>query len=947
MPGRYSRASAPQEYPPEGAPFPNFDIRAEYYSSIEATDRKEDSQIAAKFALEPKAAAAQAALERNVRGLQMRWDPLQERPRLLFSYDEPLTIASNDPAETIARRFLRHNRDLYGLGSEVENLKVARNYRSKHNGASHVALQQEYGGLEIFGAEARVTLSRDGRVVVAGSDLVSVPAKNKSDLTPVLSPREALRLAAANVGIELSSSIKPTSRSSGEKNTVTFNSGEQFEFEPTAKLMLFPMSKGNLSLAWQVRFVDKQLGHSYAIFIDDRKGSVLLRHNLTWNLSEQSVSYRVFAGNTPQPNLPFVSSDPPFTDRQLITFNGDPIASPRGWVDLSNPTTMGNNVIAQTDRSNSNTGSTRPTAVNGSFDFPLVLATNGQEPENFGEASVTNLFYWCNRVHDYLYKLGFDEASGNFQADNLGRGGLGNDAIVADAQDGGGLNNANFSTSEDGRPGNRMQMYLWNRTSPKVDGSYDAEVIVHEYVHGLTTRLVGGPQNVITLFGLQSGGMGEGWSDWYAMSILSKAGDNPRARYPFGSYVAHDFERGIRRFAYSTDMQINPLTYADLDPSQSRFIQTDPTEVHRVGEIWCQALWDVRADFIEKHGFERGKEMIEQLVTDGLKLTPPNPSFIDGRDAILLADQINNGGANQCLIWRGFARRGVGFSAFSINGSSSRVKQSFDLPPYCQKAGTLSLDRNGYASGETIKITLGDADLAGSTNTTVTVSSTTTGDNETLVLAENDKVPGQFLGNISVAFATAVPGDNVLQSGLGDNITVTYNDASAGQGGSSQVVSTVRGVKLQTLFDDTIESGPGNFTPDNKWQITNRASHSPVNSWTDSPNGDYEDQTNSSLKLRKVKLTGMIGSRLVFWQKYDFEPGYDFGLVEIKIGTQPWLSLASFTGSQDQFRETVIDLSKFDGKDKVRLRFRLVSDIGKVGDGWYIDDIKIVSGVTN
>ena len=82
------------------------------------------------------------------------------------------------------------------------------------------------------------------------------------------------------------------------------------------------------------------------------------------------------------------------------------------------------------------------------FDFPLNLA---QAPSTYRPAAVTNLFYWNNIIHDVQYQYGFDEAAGNFQINNYGRGGLGNDRVHAEAQDGGGTNNANFVTPPDGQ----------------------------------------------------------------------------------------------------------------------------------------------------------------------------------------------------------------------------------------------------------------------------------------------------------------------------------------------------------------------------------------------------------------------------------------------------------------------------------------------------------------
>ena len=104
---------------------------------------------------------------------------------------------------------------------------------------------------------------------------------------------------------------------------------------------------------------------------------------------------------------------------------------------------------------------------------------------------MTNLFYWVNILHDLYYHYGFDEKSGNFQENNYGRGGAQNDSVQAEAQDGGGVNNANFATPPDGqRP--RMQLYLWTMTNPTRDAALVPPSIVHEYTHGLSNRLVGG-----------------------------------------------------------------------------------------------------------------------------------------------------------------------------------------------------------------------------------------------------------------------------------------------------------------------------------------------------------------------------------------------------------------------------------------------------------------------
>src|SRR4029077_15149650 len=166
--------------------------------------------------------------------------------------------------------------------------------------------------------------------------------------------------------------------------------------------------------------------------------------------------------------------------------------------------------------------------------------------------------------HDRLYQLGFTEAAGNFQSNNFGRGGAGNDAVQADAQDGGGFNNANFSTPPDGSAG-RMQVYVFNGSSPARDGDFDAEVVLHEYTHGLSNRRVGGG---VGISALQSAGMGEGWSDFYGLALLSEPGDDPGANTAAGGYATYQFFNltenyyyGIRRYPYSTNLSKNPLTF--------------------------------------------------------------------------------------------------------------------------------------------------------------------------------------------------------------------------------------------------------------------------------------------------------------------------------------------------------------------------------------------------
>ncbi len=100
-----------------------------------------------------------------------------------------------------------------------------------------------------------------------------------------------------------------------------------------------------------------------------------------------------------------------------------------------------------------------------------------------------------------------------------------------------------------------------------------------------------------------------------------------------------------------------------------------------MGEVWAMALLEVRARFITRLGFATGNQRILQFVTDGMKLDPVNPTFVDGRDAILAAASAGGGTtADIADIWAGFAVRGLGALASAVSATSSAVQQSFQLP---------------------------------------------------------------------------------------------------------------------------------------------------------------------------------------------------------------------------------------------------------------------------
>ncbi|MDA9310489.1 M36 family metallopeptidase [Flavobacteriaceae bacterium] len=238
--------------------------------------------------------------------------------------------------------------------------------------------------------------------------------------------------------------------------------------------------------------------------------------------------------------------------------------------------------------------------------------------------------------------------------------------------------------------GEQIEGSLLNNTAYQLDGDVDNGIIAHEYGHGISTRLTGGRFNSGCLQNDEQ--MGEGWSDWFGLMLTQQPGDQPQDIRGIGTYATGQATDGggIREAPYSTDFSINNYTYQDTDGNVS--------VPHGVGFVWATMLWEMTWDLINQYGFDSdlyngtgGNNIAMQLVLDGLKLQPCNPGFESGRDAILEADMLANGGANQCLIWEAFARRGLGLSASQGSANSLNDQtEAFDVPqtPNCLLAST-------------------------------------------------------------------------------------------------------------------------------------------------------------------------------------------------------------------------------------------------------------------
>ena len=370
--------------------------------------------------------------------------------------------------------------------------------------------------------------------------------------------------------------------------------------------------------------------------------------------------------------------------RQDINVSVNIKASPFGWHSnklTSYQDTRGNNVWAQENKK-------------GDYDFkPLYRPSGGstlsflfafhatQSPIQSKDAAITQLFYTINAIHDILYLYGFNEISGNFQDNNADKGGKGGDFIVANAQDETTFNNAYFSTPPDGYNG-KMGMHLWDWTTPDRDSIFDIGIVIHEYGHGLSNRLTGGPANSDCLPDGESGGMGEGWADVLATVFRQKPSDKRTDSFLIGAYVYNG--KGIRNYPYSTDLNINPSLFSFID-------RRDYSGVHSIGEVWAVILLEVYWDLVDALGFtpdlysastSKGNTLFLHLMLNGMKLQPCYPTFIQARDAFIQAEAMLTQGKYACQLWRAFAKRGLGADAQRV---SKTVRNGFQLPLKCQK----------------------------------------------------------------------------------------------------------------------------------------------------------------------------------------------------------------------------------------------------------------------
>ncbi len=325
------------------------------------------------------------------------------------------------PLAVLAQYLRAQGRDESTVRSLVEVSRVGGRART-----THARYEQRAAGLPVYGTYAKASLSGRGELVFVAENLVPVPA---SVAAARISARQAIDAAVKNLYPELRS--VPAGF---------------FRTPPSATRVAIPQANGSLTVGYLVETWTQQTNRLHETLVDG-DGTILHVESRT-----NTDSYRVFR------------ISPTATPQEVIAGPGAGNAeSPQGWLTGSQGSThiAGNNASAYLDVVSDNKSDANGTSItDGNFLVAADLTASPSEQVN-REVAVQNLFFLNNLLHDELYRHGFIEAQGNFQENNFGNGGRGSDSVNAEAQDGGGTDNANFATPRDGQ-NPRMQMYLWS-----------------------------------------------------------------------------------------------------------------------------------------------------------------------------------------------------------------------------------------------------------------------------------------------------------------------------------------------------------------------------------------------------------------------------------------------------------------------------------------------------
>ena len=1009
--------------------------------------------------------------------------------------------------------------------SDLSDLVISDQYQTDHNGVQHFYFQQRYQGIPIYNAITSVHIAKDGKVYDSPNRFVGKISQKVNTTKSSISASTALEASVRN--LEIPNALIPANVAREDENGISYFDKTNFTNGDIPVKMVYKLDQNqNLILCYEITLDLNYKSAYWVVFVNAKNAQILdkvdkvihcnfdhkhqncQQHQAYQNTKQKTVKQELVRLHSPtrMPNsyniLALPVESPLYGNRSIVTDPADPVASPFGWHDtngLAGPeftVTSGNNVNAYLDRNGDNTNDGNQPNGGSSliFDFPMDLT---KEPLFYQNAAVTNLFYINNMMHDILYNFGFDEKAGNFQTNNYAKGGKGGDQVNAEAQDGSGLNNANFLTPADGGSG-RMQMFLWSSSLSEVtitapsslegtldasrggfgpaptttpiegdavwsddgtpgkerlgcnnsqnkskisgkivviergecdfsqkayfaqnggaiavlicshnntnvnmgagdfasdvkiptyymtkatcdkirvqidnglkvkikkpednssrpdslDGDLDNGIITHEYGHGVSNRLTGGPSNSGCLGNSEQ--MGEGWSDFMSLIMTAEPLDKGTDVRGIGNYAINSKKDGlgIRRKPYTTDKTVNNFTYKNIG-----------TETHDIGEVWALVLWDLYWAFAEKYGYDpsfknktAGNNICIQLVMDGMKLQPCSPGFIDGRNAILKADEINNKGVNKCLIWQVFADRGMGFGASQGNADQAGDEiEDFEALPECVNATRLSKTVDQLVNaGDAFEVTLAVRNLRATGVNNVEVSDEIP-DGCSYVSGSASLAPTTITGNKlgwSLSSMTALQ-NTVIKYKLKTDPNIKSN---------TLFIDNLDDPFTEDFYDLDLKKGNSIWLYDGSQGVGGSACYTAEES---------SDTTDFYFWIKNpVQLSGNEPS-FFFQHYYNTQASIDAGMVEFSTDGKVWQAVKStdfslngydgeidystfaipfaegFSGYSKGFKPSVVNLTQFSGQ-KVQFRFRFGTDMSVVSSiagfkGWIVDNFEFIN----
>jgi Fungalysin metallopeptidase (M36) len=430
---------------------------------------------------------------------------------------------------------------------------------------THLALTQMWQGRQVFPAMLVSSITGKGQIVSIAGEVVKELSSKILTTAPNLTSIAALSAAASSLQVVFERSQHyALSEPDGAERRQVFSAGTEFSKDVSIRLLYYVASANDIRLVWEVIVGARDNPFTYQVFVDDRTTQIVYRKSTTNQEAATFRAYFAVTGNAPvDPELDYtpltnpapLAPGPPTPNGSqgiivpsvMLQEAGDPTASRDGWITGTKITTTGNNAVAFVDRNNNykpDPGE-QPTGsideLNGKqvyvFDFVEDLNLEPGAPANEAAATV-NAFVVANWWHDRMYKLGFNELAGNFQQDNGGAGGVGGDPVRVRLHVG--TNGSMFETPPtDGACCPTLNSYTWNGPTPNRDSGLDQEILIHELTHGLTNRVIGGgASNGLDDIDGQPGGLGEGYSDFYAIALLRRPNDDPDGIYVVGGYSA-------------------------------------------------------------------------------------------------------------------------------------------------------------------------------------------------------------------------------------------------------------------------------------------------------------------------------------------------------------------------------------------------------------------------